>query len=157
MARSIRSERKLAQLSPGCHLIILSADPEKDAESADQLKKGGFEVTFCSEARRVNNVIDRIMPKWKTTVLLVDVCLPTLSGFELVRRVLEQYSQEELAVIMMSRHGCGEDRLEATAAGALDLIKKPLTLEAVEVILEKERMRKLKNEIGSMVFGFSYD
>ncbi len=150
-----REGRKLAEISPRCHLIVVSGDPEKDVEFKDGLVDGGYEVTFCSEPKRIFTVVDRVMPKFKTTVLLVDICLPAQSGFEIVRRISEQYPQQQLPIIMMSRHSCGEDRLEATNVGAIDLIKKPVDANDIAAILEKEKMRQLKNEIGGLVFGIS--
>lgn len=148
---------KISEISPRCHLIIVSGDPDKDIEFKDGLVERGFEVTFCADTKRILPTIERIMPKFKTTVLVVDVCLPAQSGFEIVRRLSEQYRQDQLSVIMMSRHSCSEDRLEATNVGAIDLLKKPITAYEVEALLEKERMRKFKNEIGNLVFDISYE
>ncbi len=65
-------------------------------------------------------------------VILMDVQMPTLNGFETARRIRQRERSRETPIIFLSG-GCRSeaDILEGYAAGAVDYILKPFDLEAL--------------------------
>jgi two-component system, NtrC family, nitrogen regulation response regulator NtrX len=59
--------------------------------------------------------------------LLLDIQMPEMSGFEVLKRVKEKYSS--LSVIIISAHGSIENAIKATRLGAFDFIEKPIDRE----------------------------
>jgi len=59
-------------------------------------------------------------------VVLLDVMMPDLDGLEVLRRIRENYSQEMLAVIMVTGRSESDDIVLALRSGANDYITKPV-------------------------------
>lgn len=132
-------------------IVLVGAQDLADAGPA--LQAAGFEITALTDAKKVFSLSEFKPKQWTPSLFIVDMSLSGTSGFELVRRLTSIYGDSKIPVpiIMVSSYPCPEDMHEATQAGALTLLKKPLELEALEECLEKERMRRLKAEIGSIV------
>lgn len=60
-------------------------------------------------------------------VILVDVMLPGIDGFELLRRLRADPRGEGVRVIMLTAKGQRQDRAEAEAGGADAFISKPFS------------------------------
>jgi DNA-binding response OmpR family regulator len=58
-------------------------------------------------------------------VVLADVMMPTMDGFELTRRLRQDERTARVGVIMLSARGQRADRIEGLAMGADDYIVKP--------------------------------
>jgi DNA-binding NtrC family response regulator len=56
--------------------------------------------------------------------LLLDIQMPEMNGFEVLKKVKENYSS--LSVIIISAHGSIENAIKATRLGAFDFIEKPI-------------------------------
>jgi DNA-binding NtrC family response regulator len=75
-------------------------------------------------------------------VIVMDVCLPGLSGIETFRRIKQQ--QPRLPVIIMTGHATAEVAIEATKLGAVSYHLKPLDpeqmLEDIDEALEAREL-----------------
>ncbi len=58
-------------------------------------------------------------------VALLDLNLPTVSGFELLQWIRQQAEFQRLPVVIFSSSSRAEDRLRARALGASDYLEKP--------------------------------
>src|SRR3989337_2189001 len=58
------------------------------------------------------------------SALLLDIQMPEMNGFEVIKRVKEKYAQ--LPVIIITAHGSIENAIKATKLGAFDFIEKPI-------------------------------
>jgi len=134
------------------NLVIVSGSPESDLAAVEELEKAGFEVTLVKEPQRVMHVGATKHKRWKPNVFVVDVVLPHSSGFEMVRRLVSKYESQEIPIIMMAQYPSPEDKLEATTAGAVGIIAKPLTSDALSHVIEQEMVRRLRSEIGDILF-----
>ena len=70
-------------------------------------------------------------------VLVTDLSMHELSGFELTRRVLA--IRPELPVVMMTGFVGPDDRALAHAAGVRELLQKPVTMKALSLAIERSR------------------
>lgn len=70
-------------------------------------------------------------------LVLLDVMLPGMNGFEVVRHIRENHSFSEIPVIMVTAIDDKEARVNAVQAGAADLIGKPFDIDQ---LLRKIRM-----------------
>lgn len=138
-------------------LVLVPKDVASEAAQVKELEAAGFEVHVCSDPKFAVNVVEMKPKNWKPNFFFVDISLPQISGFELVRRIIEKYSKLNVPVVMMSPHKSPEDNLEASNAGAIGLVLKPLTAKTVLNIIEKEKMKKLKAEASAMAFDISYE
>lgn len=66
-------------------------------------------------------------------LVLMDVNMPGMDGFEVVRRIRENPETQDLPIIMVTALTGKEDRLRAVEAGANDFIAKPVDLTELQV------------------------
>ncbi len=81
---------------------------------------------------KVDSVVDgaaacRRLEETTPDLILLDVMIPNIDGFEVLRTVRAKHSSETLPVLMLSAKGQEADRLKARALGANDFITKPFS------------------------------
>jgi two-component system sensor histidine kinase ChiS len=89
-------------------------------------------------------------PREKTDLVLLDVMMPRMSGYEVCRRIRQHYSPAELPVIMLTAKTQLINLVEGLDSGANDYIGKPFSseelLERIRVHLQLlEANRELKD------------
>lgn len=89
------------------------------------------------------------------SALLLDIQMPEISGFEVLKKVKE--SKAELSVIIISAHGSVENAIKATKLGAFDFIEKPIDREklllSVRNAVEQSNLLKENKEIKKTLEG----
>jgi len=89
------------------------------------------------------------------SALLLDIQMPEISGFEVLKKVKE--SKTELSVIIISAHGSVENAIKATKLGAFDFIEKPIDREklllSVRNAVEQSNLLKENKEIKKTLEG----
>ena len=68
-------------------------------------------------------------------VMLVDIGLPDLDGYELARRLRRNPALRRTRLVALTGYGTQEDRRRALAAGFDEHLAKPVELEALEALL----------------------
>jgi two-component system nitrogen regulation response regulator NtrX len=120
------------------------------------LEGEGYRVTICES-----------VAAWRATrhlpgadVHLVDLRLPDGSGLDVLRALKQD--DDRAVVVMISGHGTIADAVEATRAGALDFLEKPLARDRVLLVVknaaewralqrENQRFRELVGEAPRMI------
>jgi CheY-like chemotaxis protein len=75
-------------------------------------------------------------------LVLLDVVMPGLDGFEVGRRIRQDPCGQDVPVIMVTSMVSREDRLRAVEAGANDFIAKPV--DATELRIRSASLLKMK-------------
>ena len=73
------------------------------------------------------------MLKPEIDLVLLDVNMPGMTGFDMVRAMRQNPAYADVPVIMVTALNSKEDRLEAVRAGANDFIAKPIDMTEVKV------------------------
>ncbi len=104
---------------------ILIIDDEKEiCESIKMiLEYENYEVDYSINAAEG---IDKIFAG-SFACLLLDIQMPDMNGFEVLKRIKE--SNSAVSVIIISAHGSIENAIKATRLGAFDFIEKPIDRE----------------------------
>jgi PAS domain S-box-containing protein len=76
-------------------------------------------------------------------IILLDVLMPEMDGFETCRRIKEQQELADLPIIFMTALDSVEDKIEGFAVGGVDYITKPF--QQAEVLARISTHLKLKN------------
>jgi len=120
---------------------ILVVDDEKGILNTldRRLATWGFCVLTAANGRQAAALCKDGLPD----VILTDLYMPEMNGFELIRTVRE--TRTDLPVIVMSGQGELRDAIEALRLGAWDYITKPIEEMsilrlAIERVLEKARL-----------------
>ena len=102
--------------------VLLAEDEPNITESLTFLfERAGFEVAVETDGRRALNAVLADVPD----VLVLDVMLPELDGYEILRQLRADRRTEDLPVLMLTAKGQREDREMALKCGANLFITKP--------------------------------
>ncbi len=78
-------------------------------------------------------------------LLIVDLMMPGMSGYELCQKVRETYSAADLPILILTAKSQTEDLIEGLKAGANDYLSKPFHRE--ELIARAQKQLQLKDLI----------
>lgn len=105
-------------------IIIVDDDRDTRELLAIALETEGFEVTSAANGLRLIASLQLHRPH----LILLDVNMSWIDGFELCKAVKKNENFREIPVIFVSGRGEPEDRRKGLEAGAADYFVKPLDL-----------------------------
>ncbi|HEY8551760.1 MAG TPA: response regulator [Vicinamibacterales bacterium] len=105
-------------------ISVLSVDDDEDARElvAQVLVAAGAEVRTASNGAEALEVIDR----WRPHVILCDLGMPEMDGWELIRRLRIQRDGASIPVVALTAYARREDRLRAQREGFRVHLAKPV-------------------------------
>ena len=114
---------------PGQKLLL---DDEENLRSmlAAALRHNGFEVESASSGREALDTIGSIGPD----LVLLDVMMPDLDGFEVCRRLRSEGSR--VPVLFLTARDGTEDKVRGLTLGGDDYLVKPFSLEELVARVE---------------------
>lgn len=139
-------------MNPNKFKILLVDDNLKNLNFLSEiLYNQGFEVLFAKDGK---SAIKRAT-SGNPDLILLDVMMPGMDGFETCRRLKEIEATNEIPIIFMTALNSPEDKVKGFELGAVDYISKPI--EVKEVLarvkthlsiqhLQKELKNKLQKE-----------
>jgi DNA-binding response OmpR family regulator len=104
---------------------ILVAEDERDIREliAFTLKYHGFEVITAENGEQALQLASEAKPD----LLLLDVRMPRLSGYEVCQKVKERDDTRHIPVVFLSAKGQESEIVQGRKAGAVDYILKPFS------------------------------
>jgi len=85
------------------------------------------------------------LKKERVDLLITDVMMPNMSGYELTKKVREQHSISELPIILLTARSKSDDIYTGFLAGANDYLIKPI--DAMELIVRVDSLTNLQASI----------
>jgi len=84
-------------------------------------------------------------------IVLLDVVMPEMDGYEVCRRIRSNESTEFLPVVMITAFGSIDTAIKAVKLGAYDYITKPFEIEALAIAVDKAvAERGLRKEVARL-------
>ena len=108
-------------------VLIVEDEPNIVESLTFLLGRAGFEVTAESDGRQAAALLSEAPPD----VLVLDLMLPGMDGFSILRHLRAQDATRDLPVIVLSAKGQSEDQKTALECGADRFITKPFSNEAI--------------------------
>ena len=119
---------------PGEHILAIDDEPRYLRVIAFNLEQEGFRVTSAASGEQGLALFEGIDPD----LVILDVMLPGLDGFEVCRRIRELSSRP---IIMLTAKGAEEDKIKGLRIGADDYVTKPFSaaelLARVDAVLRR--------------------
>jgi CheY-like chemotaxis protein len=122
--------------------IVLAEDEEIISMAYQQgLTFLGYEVVIAQDGLDAIEALKQQIPD----ILLLDIIMPNMNGFEVLEAVRKNPDYKELPIIMLTNLSQSSDELQARELGANDyMIKSNITLkqlvERIESILQPDTM-----------------
>jgi type IV pilus assembly protein PilB len=115
--------------------IVLCVDPDPDTLTAAELllSEAGYEPMLAESGK----VAMRIVSITRPDLILIDVSLPEMDGYEICASLQRNPDLSYLPVVLIGAPHTPPDRARAVALGAVDVLTKPLTREAVLATVAK--------------------
>jgi DNA-binding response OmpR family regulator len=112
---SVDSTEREGIPSAGLSVLLVEDDPAMRLIVQINLESAGFRVMMATTGREALAVATREQPD----VILLDVMLPDLGGFEVAERL------PKIPIVFLSARGSDADLAQGRAAGAIDYVTKP--------------------------------
>jgi two-component system, OmpR family, response regulator len=123
--------------SPGARILVVDDEESITQLLSTALRYEGFEVQTAATGRQALVEVESFRPD----LVLLDVMLPDLDGFEVQRRLPGGLSR--LPVVFLTARRDTEDRVRGLTVGADDYVTKPFSLEEliarVRAVLRRTR------------------
>ncbi|MBD2113545.1 MULTISPECIES: PAS domain S-box protein [Cyanophyceae] len=123
--------------------ILLADDNADMLDYVERLLSPQYTVETARDGRAAIAAIRRQRPD----LVLTDVMMPEIDGFELLRQLRSDVQTQELPIILLSARAGEESRIEGLAAGADDYLTKPFSarelLAKVEAALKLAQLRQM--------------
>src|SRR5215217_4249873 len=130
-------EPKPTHHSPGrLHMskVLLVEDNEENRDGLSRhLRRKGFEVLVAVDGQQGVEAARSGAPD----LILMDMSLPVLDGWEATRRLKAAAQTRHIPVIALTAHAMAGDREKAVAAGCDDYDTKPVELERLLAKIER--------------------
>jgi DNA-binding response OmpR family regulator len=97
------------------------------------LEKHGFQVVVAKDGEEAIEIAQEEIPD----LILLDVMLPTIDGFEVCKRLKEQSTFKSTPILMFTAKGLSSDFERGEAAGADEYIVKPFSGKALVATIRK--------------------
>lgn len=126
-------------------LIVDDNENNRDMLSR-RLQRQGYETEVAADGQEALEKIE----SGQHDIVLLDVMMPGMSGLEVLKRIRESHSIEELPIIMATAKGESADIIEALDLKANDYVVKPIDfpvlLARLRTQLSLKRMSEMKND-----------
>lgn len=132
----------------GTHVLIVEDTPEVAHYMKRQFPAAaGYRFHFAADGEEALAKARQLVPD----LIITDVMMPRMDGFELCRRVRADELVCHVPVIMVTARATHEDRLQGLQAGADAYLEKPfhsdeLTLRAAKLLEQRELLRRKYSE-----------
>jgi DNA-binding response OmpR family regulator len=129
--------------APTLTLLVVDDSPENRDVLSRRLARKGFQVLQAEGGSQALEIVAR----QKVDLVLLDIMMPDMDGFEVLRRLRVDHSASQLPVIMQTAKSESEDMVEALELGANDYVTKPLDFPVVLARVQAQ-LRALRPEKG---------
>jgi CheY-like chemotaxis protein len=114
--------------------ILVVDDNLSNATSLELLLRAlGQEVYTAHDGRTAVEMAGKLQPE----VVLLDIGLPVMDGYEVARRCRQQPGLERMTLVAMTGYGKEEDKLRSHQAGFNAHLVKPVNLEDLRQLLSE--------------------
>ncbi|HZV68827.1 MAG TPA: response regulator [Saprospiraceae bacterium] len=106
------------------HILVVDDEPVNLKVLKNHLEREGYQLTFANDGQEALNHLENGN---HFHLVLLDVMMPRISGYEVCQKIRERYLLTELPVIMVTAKNQVNDLVEGLGMGANDYIVKPFS------------------------------
>jgi two-component system, OmpR family, alkaline phosphatase synthesis response regulator PhoP len=131
--------------------ILIADDNQQVVELLEaNLDELGAEIKSAADGEATLKLVQ----EWKPDLLLLDIMMPRMSGFEVCKRLRSNAASKNLAILMVTALDQPVDIERAVEAGTDDFLTKPIN--KTELLLRVRALVKGKNSKNELERVLSY-
>lgn len=116
-----------ARPANSCTVLIVDDNPNNLRVLSGMLDQEGYRIRPAISGETALRSVAAVMPD----IVLLDIRMPEMDGYEVCRRLKADPKTREIPVIFISALHEAEDKVSAFTAGGVDYIVKPFQIEEV--------------------------
>ena len=125
-------DRPLRAQEPGTPILVVDDNQDALALLSDALRTLGYRVRTATNGPEALRIAEAFAPR----VVLLDLGLPVMDGYEIARRMRGIEGLREVRLLAVTGYGQAADRQRSAAAGFEAHLVKPLSLDELQRVLE---------------------
>jgi adenylate cyclase len=123
-------------------ILVVDDTPANIQMLSSTLKDKGYQISVATNGRQALEVVARLRPH----LILLDVMMPEMDGFETCRRLKESAATNDIPVIFLTARTETTDIVKGFEVGAVDYVAKPFNahelLARVNTHLTMDQLRR---------------
>lgn len=126
-------------------LILIVDDIAKNLQVLGNMlnRQGEYRISIATDGKQALTMLDKVSPD----LILLDVVMPELDGFEVCRRLKGSLKTKEIPVIFLTAKTETEDIVNGFEIGAVDYVTKPFnSAELLARVRTHLELKKAKDE-----------
>ncbi|MDM8516853.1 ATP-binding protein, partial [Desulfobacterales bacterium HSG16] len=132
-----------------CRILVVDDEPVNLQVLKNQLTSAHYSVTLASGGREA---LDTVENAEEFDLVLLDVMMPGMSGYEVCRHLRNSYKPDELPVVMLTAKNRVEDLMAGFDAGGNDYLTKPfMKNELIARVKSHINMKDLAAQVRDLV------
>jgi DNA-binding response OmpR family regulator len=104
-------------------ILVVDDDPTTCALTTTVLEREGYRTRYCTSGKEALEVIETT----PVSLVLLDVVMPTMDGFDVCARLRATEKGKRLPVILLTGRDDMDTRLEGIQSGVSEFLAKPVT------------------------------
>jgi CheY-like chemotaxis protein len=134
-AVSPRGDTAARALTDSCRILVIEDNADQAQTLAALLALWGYEVKTANEGTEGITTAEEFKPD----VVLVDLGLPGISGYEVARRLRKHAQLKDVCIVAQTGWGDTNDRRRTREAGFDHHLLKPLDPEDLRAVIARKR------------------
>ncbi len=132
----------MGEAEKSAHILLVDDDTVNLQAASSILRLGGYDITTADSGKAA---LTRLTERRNFSVVVLDVMMPEMSGYEVCQKIREHRPVFELPVLMLTAKASTEDVIMGFEAGANDYLPKPY--EAEELLARVRMLAELKASV----------
>ena len=133
------NEEVISEQQEGAKILVVDDEPKNVKILQIQLNARGYTVYTAADGLEALDAVEKEMPD----LILLDINMPRMDGFEVVKRIRANEATEFIPIVMITAlRDTRENRIKSIEAGADDFIEKPF--DSLEVLARVRSLLRIK-------------
>ena len=134
------NEEVISEQQDGAKILVVDDEPKNVRILQIQLNARGYTVYTAADGLEALDIVEKEMPD----LILLDINMPRMDGFEVVKRIRSNKITEFIPIVMITAlRDTRENRIKSIEAGADDFIEKPF--DSLEVLARVRSLLRIKH------------
>jgi len=121
---SLVDSEALTPKAAGFHILIVDDEPINLQVLSNHLSLQNYQLTQTSDGREALALIQQ---GFKPDLVLLDVMMPRMTGYEVCQKIREHFPATELPIVLLTAQNQVSDLVEGFSSGANDYLTKPIS------------------------------